>query len=143
MNGSTAIDSPFKAFARGYAKSYVAVGALAVLIAILLAALFAPWISPQNPYDLAQLDIMDSKLAPGSKGGTGMIFWLGTDDQGRDMWSGILHGLRISLGVGVGATLAALAIGILAGLIAAYAGGWTETLIMRVVDLQQIGRAHV
>jgi peptide/nickel transport system permease protein len=136
MSVSTAIDSPFKAFARGYAKSYVAVGALAVLIAILLAALFAPWISPQNPYDLAQLDIMDSKLAPGSKGGTGMIFWLGTDDQGRDMWSGILHGLRISLGVGVGATLAALAIGILAGLIAAYAGGWTETLIMRVVDLQ-------
>lgn len=136
MNGSTAIDSPFKAFARGYANSYIAVGALAVLIAILLAALFAPWISPQNPYDLAQLDIMDSKLAPSSKGGTGMIFWLGTDDQGRDMWSGILHGLRISLGVGVGATLAALAIGILAGLIAAYAGGWTETLIMRVVDLQ-------
>ena len=77
----TSAEPPFKAFARGYAKSYIAVGALVVLTAILLAALFAPWISPQNPYDLAQLDIMDSKLEPGAKGGTGMTFWLGTSQN--------------------------------------------------------------
>ena len=134
-------ETPFQAFARNYAKSRIAMAAFVVLAIILFAALFAPWLSPQNPYDLAQLDIMDSKLAPGGKSsnsgsGTSMTYWLGTDDQGRDMLSGILHGLRISLGVGIGATLAALAIGILAGLIAAYAGGWVEALIMRVVDLQ-------
>ena len=64
-------------------------------------ALFAPLISPQNPYDLAQLDVMDSRLPPGSPAPTGGTFWLGTDDQGRDMLSAIFYGLRISLGVGV------------------------------------------
>lgn len=128
--------SPFREFASHYARSHVAVAALVILIVILGVALCAPFISPQDPYDLKQLDIMDSKLAPGAKGGSGTIFLLGTDDQGRDMLSAIFHGLRISLGVGVLSTVAALAIGILAGLIAAYAGGWTDAVIMRVVDLQ-------
>ncbi len=131
--------SPLREFASGYARSRVAVVALMVLLLILAAAICAPLISPQNPYDLAQLDIMDSKLAPGAKstsGGTGTTFLLGTDDQGRDMLSAIIYGLRISLGVGVFSTVAALAIGIVFGLIAAYAGGWTDAIIMRVVDLQ-------
>ena len=128
--------SPLREFAAGYARSSVAVAALVVLLLILAAAICAPLISPQNPYDLAQLDIMDSKLAPGSKSGTGSTFLLGTDDQGRDMLSAIFYGLRISLGVGVFSTVAALAIGIVFGLIAAYAGGWTDAIIMRVVDLQ-------
>ena len=69
--------------------------------------MFAPLISPQNPYDLAQLDVLDSRLPPGahSQSDGGMTFWLGTDDQGRDMLSGIFYGLRISLGVGVASTL--------------------------------------
>ncbi len=128
--------SPLREFAVGYAKSHIALAALAVLVLILAAAVCAPLISPQNPYDLAQLDIMESKLAPGEKSGAGWTFWLGTDDQGRDMLSAIFHGLRISLGVGIASTLAALAIGIIVGLIAAYAGGWIETIIMRLVDLQ-------
>ncbi len=128
--------SPLREFATSYARSRVAVAALLVLLLILAAAIFAPLISPQNPYDLAQLDIMDSKLAPGSKSGAGWTFLLGTDDQGRDMLSAIFHGLRISLGVGVLSTVVALAIGIVAGLIAAYVGGWTDAIIMRVVDLQ-------
>jgi peptide/nickel transport system permease protein len=128
--------SPFQEFARDYAKSRLALAALGALLLILAAALFAPLISPQNPYDLAQLDIMDGKLAPGAKSGAGWIFLLGSDDQGRDMLSAIFHGLRISLGVGVSATVAALAIGVVLGLIAAYAGGWIETIIMRLVDLQ-------
>jgi peptide/nickel transport system permease protein len=123
-------------FTAGYARDRIAVAALMVLALILLAAVFAPFLSPQNPYNLAQLDIMDSKLAPGAKAGEGFTFWLGSDDQGRDMVSAILYGLRISLGVGVASTLAALALGMAIGLISAYAGGWVDNLIMRLVDLQ-------
>ena len=136
LSSVSAASSPLREFAASYARSRVAVAALIVLLLILAAALCAPLISPQNPYDLAQLDIMDSKLAPGSKSGTGSTFLLGTDDQGRDMLSAIFYGLRISLGVGVFSTVVALAIGIVTGLIAAYAGGWTDAIIMRVVDLQ-------
>ena len=128
--------SPLREFSASYARSRVAVAALLVLLLILAAAICAPLISPQNPYDLAQLDIMDSKLAPGAKSSAGWTFVLGTDDQGRDMLSAIFHGLRISLGVGVFSTVVALAIGIVVGLIAAYVGGWTDAIIMRVVDLQ-------
>ena len=131
-----AIHAPLREFSANYAKSRIALVALIVLALILAASLFAPLISPQNPYDLKQLDIMDSKLAPGSKGGLGWIYWLGTDDQGRDMLSAIFYGLRISLGVGVLSTVIALAIGIGVGLVAAYAGGWWDAIIMRVVDLQ-------
>ncbi len=131
--------SPLRQFTASYARSRVAVAALVLLLLILAAAICAPLISPQNPYDLAQLDIMDSKLAPGSQstsGGAGWTFLLGTDDQGRDMLSAIFYGLRISLGVGVFSTVVALAIGIVVGLISAYAGGWIDAIIMRVVDLQ-------
>ncbi len=128
--------SPLREFAAGYARSRIAVVALVLLVLILGVATCAPLISPQNPYDLAQLDIMDSKLAPGAKSGAGSTFLLGTDDQGRDMLSAIFYGLRISLGVGVFSTVAALALGIVIGLIAAYAGGWTDAIIMRIVDLQ-------
>mgnify|MGYP003340588050 CR=1 FL=1 len=128
--------SPLREFVASYARSRIAVAALIVLLLILAVAVGAPLISPQNPYDLKQLDIMDSKLAPGSKGGAGWAYLLGTDDQGRDMLSAILYGLRISLGVGALSTAVALALGVVVGLIAAYAGGWTDALIMRLVDLQ-------
>ena len=127
---------PAPHFARQFAASRLALAAAVLLALILTAALFAPLISPQNPYDLAQLDILDSKLAPGAKSMDGMSYWLGTDDQGRDMLSAILHGLRISLAVGTLSTLAALAIGMALGLAAAYAGGWLDSLIMRIVDIQ-------
>jgi len=136
VNGTLAGASPAREFAESFARSRVAVAAFAALCLILVAAICAPLVSPQNPYDLAQLDIMDSKLAPGEKSASGATYLLGTDDQGRDMLSAILYGLRISLGVGIMSTLAALAIGLAIGLIAAYAGGWLDALIMRVVDLQ-------
>jgi peptide/nickel transport system permease protein len=129
-------ESPLREFSVGFARDRIAVAAFVALCLILLAAIFAPLVSPQNPYNLAQLDIMDSKLAPGAKAGAGFTFWLGSDDQGRDMVSAIFYGLRISLGVGVVSTLAALAIGMAIGLISAYAGGWVDNLIMRLVDLQ-------
>lgn len=108
----------------------------ATLIVICLLALFAPWISPQNPYDLMQLDIMDGRLPPGSESMTGLVYHLGTDSQGRDILSGILYGLRTSLLVGVLSAFAAAIIGTTAGLFAAYMGKRTETVIMRLVDLQ-------
>jgi len=129
-------DTPFRRVVAAYAESRIAMVALVVLVCILLIALTAPWISPQNPYDLAQIDILDARLPPGEKSGAGMTFVLGSDDQGRDMLSAIFYGLRISLGVGVAATLAAVGIGLGMGLVAAYAGGRTDTAIMRFVDLQ-------
>ena len=128
--------SPTREFATGFARDRIALGAFWVLCALLIATLIAPWISPQNPYDLAQLDILDAKLAPGAQSAAGYTYWLGTDDQGRDMVSAILYGLRISLGVGVLSTVAALGLGLVIGLVSARAGGWIDALIMRIVDLQ-------
>ena len=130
------VETPFKRFVALYCESRIALSALAVLACIVTLALFAPWVSPQDPYDLATIDILDSRVPPGEKSGSGMTFVLGSDDQGRDMLSAIFYGLRISLGVGIAATIAAVAIGLGLGLVAAYAGGRTETIIMRVVDLQ-------
>jgi peptide/nickel transport system permease protein len=113
-----------------------AVVGLVVLLAVVSLALLAPWIAPQNPYDLSQLDIMDNMLAPGGELGTGAAAWLGTDDQGRDMLSAILYGLRISLAVGASSVFLACLIGASVGVLAAYAGGRVETIVMRIVDLQ-------
>jgi peptide/nickel transport system permease protein len=129
-------DSPFRRFAAEFAESRLALFGLVLLACIAAIALLAPWISPQNPYDLAQLDVLDSRLEPGSASPLGKTYWLGTDDQGRDMLSGIFYGLRISLMVGVSSTVIALALGLAFGLVAAYAGGWVDTVIMRVVDIQ-------
>jgi peptide/nickel transport system permease protein len=120
-----------------FLESPSAIVGLVLLVVIIVLAILAPWITPQNPYDLAQLDILDGTLPPGSKNSAyGYTYWLGTDDQGRDMLSGIIYGLRISLGVGVIATLVACTIGASLGVIAAYAGGRVETAIMRLADLQ-------
>ena len=137
MNPAAAVvESPFKRIASDFAASRLALAGLAVFVLILIVALGAPLISPQNPYDLAELDILDSKLAPGGRSANGLTFWLGSDDQGRDMLSAICYGLRISLGVGAVSTLAALAIGLTAGLTAAWFGGRIDTVIMRLVDIQ-------
>ena len=119
-----------------FAASRIALFGLALLVLIVLAALGAPWFSMQNPYDLAQLDIMDARLPPGSLGADGQTFLIGSDEQGRDLWSAILYGLRISLGVGVISTLIAVSLGLAVGLIAAYRGGRWDSVIMRVVDIQ-------
>ncbi len=129
-------ESPLRTITAGFARDRIAAAAFAVLILVLLSAVFAPVVTPQNPYDLAQLDILDAKLPPGATTPGGVSYWLGTDEQGRDMLSAILYGLRISLGVGVVATLSALALGLAIGLLAGYAGGWVDGLIMRLVDLQ-------
>jgi peptide/nickel transport system permease protein len=109
-------------------------GAIILLGIMVALALLAPFIAPQNPHDLGALSVMDNRLAPGETGGNGMVFWLGTDAQGRDMLSAILYGLRTSLLVGLSATIGALSIGIAAGLVAAQFGGAVDAVIMRVVD---------
>ncbi len=130
-------EHPFRRFTSQYCHSAVAVMGLIVLVAIVLVALLAPWISPQNPYDLGQIDVMDARLAPGETDFTGeKVYMLGTDDQGRDMLSAIFYGLRISLTVGVISGLIALSIGAAIGLLAAFYGGRIDAFIMRIVDLQ-------
>ena len=122
--------------ARSYARNPLATAAALILALIIAAALLAPWIAPQNPYDLASLDLLDSQLPPLSRGDTGAFYLLGTDDQGRDMLSAILYGLRTSLLVGFAAAAFATAAGSTLGLIAAWRGGRTDGVIMRAVDLQ-------
>ncbi len=115
-------------------SAYVATASLLLLVVL---AIFATEISPQNPYDLRQLSIMDGRMPPGSTTFDGaMTYHLGTDEQGRDILSGILYGLRVSLSVSIFATLAAMAIGVVVGIYAAWAGGRVEAVLMRIVDFQ-------
>jgi len=129
-------ESALARFAAEFARSWLAVAALVIALLLIVAAIAAPFITPQNPYDLSQLNILDSRLPPGSPADSGIVYWLGTDDQGRDMLSAILYGLRISLGVGIGSALIAGIIGSAFGLMAAYAGGKWDAGLMRLVDLQ-------
>ncbi|MFT3720366.1 ABC transporter permease [Pseudorhodoferax sp.] len=129
-------DSFWWRVAADFLRSRMAVAGLAVLALVVLAALAAPWITPQNPYDLMQLDVLDARLPPGSRNGEdSFTYWLGTDGQGRDLYSAIVYGLRISLLVGVGSALVAAVLGTLVGLLSAYAGGRVDAALMRLVDL--------
>ncbi|MCW4115269.1 ABC transporter permease [Aurantimonas sp. MSK8Z-1] len=131
------VDSPLKRLAQDFFADRLAVFGLCLFVVIALIAILAPWITPQNPYDLAQLDIMDGGLPPGETSfATGGTYWLGTDQQGRDMLSAIAYGLRISLVVALVSLACAIVVGVAAGVAAAYFGGRTDALIMRVVDLQ-------
>jgi len=122
-------------FVAAFFASYSATLGFVLVLLIVLAAIFAGVITPQDPYDPAQLSIMDSRLPPGEPSMEGFTYWLGTDDQGRDMVSAIIYGLRTSLMVGVGAAALACIIGTCLGLVAGYAGGRLDAAIMRLVDL--------
>jgi peptide/nickel transport system permease protein len=128
--------TPFQRFLRSFFDDRIAVVGLIMLSSIILLAILAPWITPQNPYDLASVDLMDSRIPPGGETMEGFTAFLGTDGVGRDLYSGILYGLRISLVVGVVSGLIAATLGMTVGLTAAYAGGKVDAIIMRIVDLQ-------
>jgi peptide/nickel transport system permease protein len=128
--------SPLSLFWSDFRDNRIAVAALAVMLAIIVLAVLAPLVTPQNPYDLATLQLMDARRPPGHIGSGGYVHWLGTDAQGRDLYSAILYGLRISLQVGLMAGTIAFLIGASLGATAAYVGGRTEALLMRIVDLQ-------
>lgn len=114
----------------------VPVIAALVVLTIILLAVFAPLIAPQDPYDLSSLVLRDGRRAPGYVGQGGYTHILGTDGQGRDLFSAILYGLRISLEMGLLAGVIAFTIGALVGSTAAYVGGRLEAFVMRVIDLQ-------
>jgi peptide/nickel transport system permease protein len=110
--------------------------AAAVTLAIVLGAVLAPWIAPHDPFDLRSISLLDSHLPPAWSPGGDTRFLLGTDDQGRDILSTILYGSRLSLAVGMMSVAFAASLGIVLGLIAGYAGGAVDTLIMRIADVQ-------
>lgn len=120
-----------------FRHSPLAIIAAFVSLVIILAAVFAPWIAPHDPFNPATLNLMDGFTPPMEPNAfTGNVYWLGTDNQGRDIFSTILYGARISLFVGFMAVLFAMVLGITLGLIAGYRGGWVDSLLMRVADVQ-------
>lgn len=119
-----------------FKKSPIAIIAFVITVVFLLAAAFAPLVSPHNPFDLASIDIMDSSLPPVWMDEGDARFFLGTDDQGRDIFSTIIYGARISLLVGFASVIFSMVVGITLGLISGYAGGRVDAFIMRVADIQ-------
>lgn len=120
-----------------FKRSPVAMVSAVVAALLILSAVFAPLIAPTNPFDPASLNLMNGFTAPMAPNAfTGETFLLGTDDQGRDVFSTILYGMRISLFVGFAAVLFAVVLGIFLGLVAGYFGGLADSFIMRAADVQ-------
>ena len=128
--------TPLGRFWAEFSRNRLAVAALLVVLLLVLLAVFAPLVAPQDPYDMTMLSLRDARRPPGFVGSGGYPHLLGTDPQGRDLLSAILYGLRISLQIGLAAGLVALTIGATIGIFAAHTGGRTETVLMRIVDLQ-------
>jgi peptide/nickel transport system permease protein len=122
--------------AYGFRRSPVAIVSAVVLLICLGSALFAPWVAPHNPFNLATLNLLDALSPPQGMAGAKPQFLLGTDDQGRDLLSAIMFGARISLLVGLASVMFAVVVGVSLGLIAGFAGGKVDGLIMRVADVQ-------
>jgi len=118
-----------------FVRSPTALLAAAIALLCLLGALLAPWLAPHDPSDLARLDLADSHLPPAWMADGRATYPLGTDDQGRDMLSALLHGLRISLMVGLSSVALSVVIGVTAGLVAGYAGGVVDAALMRLSDV--------
>ncbi|MGH6789357.1 MAG: ABC transporter permease [Pseudolabrys sp.] len=117
-------------------QSKITVIAALVTLIIVLGAVLAPWVAPHDPFDLKTLSLLNSHNPPAWLQGGDRSFLLGTDDQGRDVLSTILYGSRLSLAVGLMSIAFAAVLGIGLGLIAGYAGGFVDTLIMRAADVQ-------
>jgi len=119
-----------------YRRDKIAIASSLTFLIFVLMALFSPLIAPFDPYDLTQLDLMDSEMPPRWIEGADPRFFLGTDDQGRDLWSTILYGMRVSLLIGICAVLLQVTIGIVVGLVSGYIGGRVDSLLMRIADVQ-------
>jgi peptide/nickel transport system permease protein len=119
-----------------FKRSPITVLAAIVTFGMLGAALFAPWLAPHDPFDLAQVDLLDGFLPPVWMPDGEWRFLLGTDDQGRGVLSTIMYGARISLGVGFASVIFAMIVGIGLGLASGYVGGTLDAFIMRVADVQ-------
>ena len=119
-----------------FLHSPVAMLAALVTVVMVSCAVFAPGVAPHDPFDLASVDLMDSLLPPAWLDGGSISFPFGTDDQGRDVFSTILYGARISLTVGFLSVIFAGLIGVVVGLVAGYAGGVVDSVLMRIADVQ-------
>jgi peptide/nickel transport system permease protein len=120
-----------------YRHSPVAVAASIVALTIVLGAVLAPWVAPYHPFDAATLNLMEGFSPPGVPNPvTGRVFVFGTDSQGRDLFSAILYGSRVSLLVGFASVLFSVALGVTLGLVSGYVGGRTDAVIMRIADIQ-------
>ncbi|CDZ32731.1 Dipeptide transport system permease protein (ABC superfamily, membrane) [Neorhizobium galegae bv. officinalis] len=134
---TTVEESPFRRFVVQFKENRLAMAGLILMILLAIPAFGAPWIAPQNPYDIGALDILDSQMPPGSVAEvSGITHWLGTDSQARDVLSAVLYGMRTSLLVAFLSVTVSLLIGSTVGLCAAYFGGWLDALLMRIVDIQ-------
>ena len=118
-----------------FRTSWITVGAFVVTLVIVLAAVLAPWIAPHDPFDVSTLSLWDSELPPVWAEGGDPRFLLGTDNQGRDVFSAILYGSRISLAVGFVSVAFAMGIGIVIGLVSGYFGGAIDAFFMRIADV--------
>ena len=121
--------------AYSFRQSPVAIGAAIVAAVMIFGALFAHWVAPHNPFDLATLNLLDASLPPAWEEGGQSQFVLGTDDQGRDIYSAILYGMQISLAIGVASVVLSIVLGVSLGLLSGYAGGRVDAFIMRVCDV--------
>ena len=119
-----------------YKRDKIAIGSSVVFLILALMALFSPLIAPFDPYDLTQIDLMDSEMPPAWMPDADQRFLLGTDDQGRDLWSTILYGMRVSLMIGLLAVMLQSLIGIVVGLVSGYMGGRVDSVLMRIADVQ-------
>lgn len=128
-------DTPRQGRAKRFLHSPLAVVSAALVLAMALGAAFAPWLAPQNPYDLATLNLRDSRTPPLWLPGGKLPYLLGTDEQGRDIVSTILYGLRISFMVGIASVALSALVGITTGLWAGFRGGWVDALLMRLADV--------
>jgi peptide/nickel transport system permease protein len=119
-----------------FKHSPLTIVAAAIVLVCIFAAVFAPWVAPHNPFDLKTLNLLDAFTPPVFTGRGNPTYFLGTDDQGRDLLSAIIYGARISLMVGIFATFLAMIFGVSLGLLSGYIGGKVDAFIMRVADIQ-------
>ncbi|WP_342131802.1 ABC transporter permease [Hydrogenophaga sp. OTU3427] len=118
-----------------FRTSPTAIVAAAIAAVCLFCAVFAPWVAPHNPFDLTTLELGNARLPPAWSEGGNPLFWLGTDDQGRDILSALMYGARISLAVGIASVLLSVFVGVALGLLAGFLGGWVDAVLMRMCDV--------
>ena len=123
-------------FFYSFRRDPVALASFAIFFFLVVVSLLAPVIAPHNPYDTSTIDVMDGEIPPSWMDGGEERFWLGTDIQGRDLYSTMLYGLRTSVAIGIGAVLFQGILGIVVGLTAGYVGGRVDSFLMRVADIQ-------
>jgi peptide/nickel transport system permease protein len=131
---------PFRRFWEGdvaysFRNSPVAIAAALVVFVLVFSAIFARWVTPYNPFDLATINLLDASLPPAWEEGGNPKFWLGTDDQGRDIFSAVIYGMQISLAIGIAAVALSVLMGVGLGLLSGYVGGRLDAFIMRVCDV--------